>query len=158
MNYNFKNTYRKSMLIFYIILGISVVAGLFGYFVLHPVFSKIEPTNEGYYHLNSVMILATLASIPFTLKYYKIVLNKIIEDNEENEVKFKRYFKNATIRTCIIGSIFILNVMLFFATNDKFYLFCLGISFCALMFCITGKQKIKNELELDGDFKTLMNS
>lgn len=154
MKYTFTNVYKTSISVFYGIISLCVLLGTLGFFVFREYVVGIDPYTDSVVVLKTVVVLFTLFSIPVTLKLSKVKINKI--QHEKDEIKFPAYLNIAIVRLLVIGLGLILNVFLYTIFRDNYYLFCACISGFTILFCIPGKQKIKEELELDGSIQTLI--
>ncbi len=79
------------------------------------------------------MILFTVASIPFALKYFSNKTTKI-EATEDELLKEKLIIRNGITRITIIGLGFALNILFFYLLREQSMIYMAGISAIALFF------------------------
>ena len=67
----------------------------------------------------------------------------------------KMLLKLALLRVCLVGFIFVFNLVLFYLCYDFNFLYAAGIGAIALLFCKVNSDEVKEKLEIENDSKNL---
>jgi len=133
--------------VFLIVLLLQVLFFLFVMLVGIPV-GPVE--KEALVPIQAATVLYTLGMIPLSLKLFQVKCTKI-EELIPLQQRLERYGSLYMIRLAAIGSIPVMNELLFLFSGNKSELMMALIGGLALAFCMTSAERIKIELKLIDD-------
>ncbi len=107
---------------------------------------QINTTNEEVkISLESIMIVMNLATIPFSLKYFSKKIN-LLNDNTDMEEKQKLYKCFSVQRLLLLGSVIILNLVIFMFLGKGSCLICSCLIYLTTIFFFPTTKRISSDL------------
>lgn len=137
---------RRALIGYYTLFVFAVIIALVGYFSKNMLPLDIEDGMVSGIKTGSYLYM--FVSIPFALWIYAKKSVKVEGDE-------KKLLKLALLRVCLVGFIFVFNLVLFYLCYDFNFLYAAGIGAIALLFCKVNSDEVKEKLEIENDSKNL---
>lgn len=92
-------------------------------------------------------VLLAICLIPMSLRIFNLSLTRYIK-KLDIENALKSYRRWSEVRLILLLAVMIFNISLYYWTMDTTGLLCGGMALLALMFCVPGRKRMFNELDL----------
>lgn len=102
------------------------------------------------YILQSAGILLTICLIPLSLRMFSLSLTRYVRGLSLPEalVSYRRWCE---IRLAMLTAPLLFNLTAYYATLDLTSLLCVGMLLVASLFCVPGRKRMMQELDLEAD-------
>lgn len=92
-------------------------------------------------------VLLAICLIPMSLRIFNLSLTKYIK-NLDIQSALKSYRRWNEVRLILLLVVAVFNISFYYWTMDNAGLLCGGMALLALMFCVPGRRRMFNELDL----------
>lgn len=100
--------------------------------------------------LENVGILIMIALLPYALKRFSVVIQRK-KQSLAYEQQLELYLRMSRVRLGILWFVCFYNIVLYYETLNSIGAFCALVAFLSMFFCIPGKQKMSDELQVNAD-------
>lgn len=102
------------------------------------------------YNYEMAGILLTLIVVPSSLKLFSTFFKKKVESEVSLVKALNRYYILSIVRLLALCVVSMFNILLYYSVeNSNIGILCFFICIIAYMFCIPGKERVKNDLHLE---------
>jgi hypothetical protein len=99
------------------------------------------------YLSETVVVLLSLLVVPFSLRLFDLKLAKT--DGMDVEKAIKSYFVWAMVRIALLYMTTLLNVAVYFLTQETKMFFCALMVFAITLYCNPGEKRMRRELKIE---------